>query len=158
MLSGMGELHLEVIVDRMRREFRVEANVGRPQVAYRETVTRETSTEGPLRAPDRGARAVRRLRAGDRSRVRRAKGSCSRTAPWAARSRRSTSPAIRRGVEQALTAGAVAGYPVVDLRVAVVDGSYHPVDSSEIAFQTAGSIGTRAALARAGSVLLEPVT
>ena len=154
-LSGMGELHLEVIVDRMRREFRVEANVGRPQVAYRETVTRETSTEGRFvrQTGGRGQYGVCELEIAPRAP---GEGFLFEDRTVGGSIPKEYISAIRRGVEQALTAGAVAGYPVVDLRVAVVDGSYHPVDSSEIAFQTAGSIGTRAALARAGSVLLEP--
>ena len=155
-ISGMGELHLEVIVDRMRREFRVEANVGRPQVAYRETLTREVRAEG---------RFVRQT--GGRGQY----GHCVlEVAPrppgagFAFEDRtiggaipREYVAAVRQGVERALTAGARAGYPVVDVAVAVVDGSHHPVDSSDIAFQAAGSLGMREALQRGGSVLLEPV-
>ena len=155
-ISGMGELHLEVIVDRMRREFRVEANVGRPQVAYRETLTREVRAEG---------RFVRQT--GGRGQY----GHCVlEVAPRAPGSGfafedrtiggsipREYVGAVRQGVERALTAGARAGYPVVDVAVAVVDGSHHPVDSSDIAFQAAGALGMREALDRGGSVLLEPV-
>ncbi len=155
-ISGMGELHLEVIVDRMRREFRVEANVGRPQVAYREAITREARVEGRFvrQTGGRGQYGVCELEVAPRAvgegflfEDRTAGGSVPRE----------YISAIRRGVEQALTSGVLAGYPVVDIAVAVVDGSHHPVDSSEIAFQTAGSIGMRAALERGRSVLLEPV-
>ena len=155
-VSGMGELHLEVIVDRMRREYRVEANVGRPQVAYRETITRETRQEG---------RFVRQT--GGRGQY----GHCVLTlAPRAPgegfifedRTVGGSIPreyisSVRRGVESALGSGPKAGFPVVDVAVAVVDGSYHNVDSSEMAFQTAGSMGMRAGLEHAGPVLLEPI-
>ena len=155
-ISGMGELHLEVIVDRMRREYRVEANVGRPQVAYRETISREVKTEG---------RFVRQT--GGRGQY----GHCVlEVAPrkpgegfvFEDRTVGGSIPKeyivpVRRGVESALASGAKAGYPVVDVAVAVVHGSSHQVDSSEMAFETAGSMGMRAALERAGSVLLEPV-
>ena len=155
-LSGMGELHLEVIIDRMRREFRVEANVGRPHVAYREAVTRETIAEGRFvrQTGGRGQYGVCELEIAPREP---GEGFLFEDRTVGGSIPREYISAIRRGVEQALTAGSVAGYPVVDIRVAVVDGSHHAVDSSEIAFQMAGSIGTRAALARAGSVLLEPV-
>ena len=155
-ISGMGELHLEVIVDRMRREFRVEANVGRPQVAYRETLTREVRAEGRF-VRQTGGRgqyghcvlevAPRAPGAGFAFEDRTIGGSIPRE--YVA--------AVRQGVERALTAGARAGYPVVDVAVAVVDGSHHPVDSSDIAFQAAGTLGMRQALERGGSVLLEPV-
>ena len=155
-ISGMGELHLEVIVDRMRREYRVEANVGRPQVAYRETITRALRSEGRF-VRQTGGRgqyghcvlevAPRDPGAGFLFEDRTVGGSIPRE----------YISSVRRGVEQALVNGARSGYPVVDVGVAVVDGSYHDVDSSEMAFQTAGSMGMRQALERGGSVLLEPV-
>ena len=155
-ISGMGELHLEVIVDRMRREYRVEANAGRPQVAYRETLTRGVRAEG---------RFVRQT--GGRGQYGHCVLEVEPRAPGAGFSfedrtvggsiPREYVPAVRRGVEQALASGARAGYPVVDVAVAVVDGSYHDVDSSELAFQTAGSLGMRQALERGGPVLLEPL-
>ena len=155
-ISGMGELHLDVIVDRMRREYRVEASVGRPQVAYRETITRSVRSEGRF-VRQTGGRgqyghavlevAPREPGAGFSFEDRTVGGSIPRE----------FIPGVRRGVEQALANGARAGYPVVDVAVAVVDGSYHAVDSSEIAFQTAGSMGMREALQRGGSVLLEPM-
>ena len=155
-ISGMGELHLEVIVDRMRREHRVEANVGRPQVAYRETMRREVRTEGRF-VRQTGGRgqyghcvlevAPREPGAGFSFEDRTVGGSIPRE----------YISSVRQGVERALSAGARAGFPVVDVAVAVVDGSFHAVDSSEMAFQTAGTMGMREALEKGASVLLEPV-
>ena len=155
-ISGMGELHLEVIVDRMRREHRVEANVGRPQVAYRETIRRAVRTEGRF-VRQTGGRgqyghcvldvAPREPGAGFIFEDRTVGGSIPRE----------YISAVRHGVERALTAGPRAGFPVVDVAVAVIDGSYHAVDSSEMAFQTAGTMGMREALDKGAAVLLEPV-
>ena len=155
-ISGMGELHLEVIVDRMRREHRVEANVGRPQVAYRETMRRPVRTEGRF-VRQTGGRGQyghcvlevepREPGAGFSFEDRTVGGSIPRE----------YISAVRQGVERALTTGSRAGFPVVDVAVAVVDGSFHAVDSSEMAFQTAGTMGMREALDKGASVLLEPV-
>ena len=155
-ISGMGELHLEVIVDRMRREHRVEANVGRPQVAYRETMRRPVRTEGRF-VRQTGGRGQyghcvlevepREPGAGFSFEDRTVGGSIPRE----------YISAVRQGVERALTTGSRAGFPVVDVAVAVVDGSFHAVDSSEMAFQTAGTMGMREALDKGSSVLLEPV-
>ena len=155
-ISGMGELHLEVIVDRMRREHRVEANVGRPQVAYRETMRRPVRTEG---------RFVRQT--GGRGQYGHCVLEVAPREPGAGFSfedltvggsiPREYISAVRQGVERALTTGARAGFPVVDVAVAVVDGSFHAVDSSEMAFQAAGTLGMREALEKGASVLLEPV-
>ena len=155
-ISGMGELHLEVIVDRLRREFRVEANVGRPQVAYRETITRETSAEGRFvrQTGGRGQYGICELELAPREP---GEGFLFEDRTVGGSIPKEYISAIRRGVAQALTSGVRAGYPVVDIAVAVVDGSYHAVDSSEIAFEAAGSIGMRAGLERAGAVLLEPI-
>jgi elongation factor G len=155
-ISGMGELHLEVIVDRMKREYKVEANIGRPQVSYRETITRPTKAEG---------RFVRQT--GGRGQY----GHCVLTiepvAPGVGFSfedktvggsiPREYISSVRRGVESALQSGQRAGYPVVDVYVAVVDGSYHEVDSNEMAFETAGSMGMRDGLQKGDSILLEPI-
>ena len=155
-ISGMGELHLEVIVDRMRREFRVGASVGRPQVAYRETITRPATAEGRFvrQTGGRGQYGVCTLEvtpqeagAGFRFEDRIVGGAIPRE----------YIPAVRRGVENALTSGPKAGYPVVDVHVALTDGAYHAVDSSEVAFETAGSLGLRSALQKGAPVLLEPV-
>jgi elongation factor G len=155
-ISGMGELHLEVIVDRMRREYSVEANTGRPQVSYRETIRKATKAEGRF-VRQTGGRGqyghcvleVEPLEPGSGFRFddRTVGGSIPRE----------YISAVRRGVQGALSSGVRAGYPVVDVGVAVVDGSYHEVDSSEMAFETAGSMGMRAALEQASSVILEPI-
>ena len=156
LISGMGELHLEVIVDRMRREFQVEANVGRPQVAYRETITRRASAEGSLvrQTGGRGQYGVCELEVAPREP---GEGFLFEDRTVGGSIPKEFIPAVRRGVVQALTSGVRAGYPVVDIAVALVGGSYHAVDSSEIAFQTAGSIALRSALERARAVLLEPI-
>ena len=156
LISGMGELHLEVIVDRMRREFRVAANVGRPQVGYREAITRPTSAEGRFvrQTGGRGQYGVCDLEIAPRQA---GEGFLFEDRTVGGSIPREYIAAIRKGVEQALATGVLAGYPVVDIVVAVVGGAHHPVDSSEIAFQAAGSIGMRAALQRARSVLLEPI-
>ncbi len=155
-IAGMGELHLEILVDRMFREFKVEANVGKPQVAYRETITRSVEAEGRhirqsggkgqyghcwLRlhpqAPGKGFEFVNAVVGG--------------VIP-----KEFIAP-IQKGIEEAMTGGVLAGYPMVDLKVEVFDGSYHDVDSSEMAFKIAGSIGFKEGAARAAPVLLEPM-
>jgi elongation factor G len=155
-ISGMGELHLEVLVDRMLREFKVGANVGRPQVSYRETVrgtaekvegrfVRQTGGAGQYGivyiniepAPGEGFDFVNKIKGG--------------SIPT------EFIPAVEKGVEEAMENGPRAGYPMVDVRVTLVDGKYHETDSSEIAFKVAGSLALKAAAARAKPVLLEPV-
>ncbi|ADU52375.1 translation elongation factor 2 (EF-2/EF-G) [Thermaerobacter marianensis DSM 12885] len=155
-ISGMGELHLEIIVDRLMREFKVQANVGKPQVAYKETITRPARAEGkyirqtggrgqyghvvleiePLE-PGAGFEFVNKIVGG--------------VVP------KEYIPAVEAGVREAMQNGILAGYPVLDVRVALVDGSYHEVDSSEMAFKIAGSMGFRNAALQAGPVLLEPI-
>ena len=155
-ISGMGELHLEVIVDRMKREFSVEANTGRPRVSYRETVTRTAKAEGRFvrQTGGRGQFGVCVLEIEPRKP---GEGFHFDDKTVGGSIPREYIPAVRRGVEGALQNGIRAGYPVVDVGVALIDGSYHDVDSSEMAFETAGSIGMKEALAKAGSVLLEPI-
>jgi elongation factor G len=155
-ISGMGELHLEVLVDRMKREFGVEANVGRPQVSYRETVkgsavkiegkfVRQTGGSGQFGvvyidlepAPGVGFEFISKIKGG--------------AIPT------EYIPAVEKGVREALVNGVKAGYPMVDVRVTLVDGKYHDVDSSEIAFKVAGSIAFKEAAKRAQPVLLEPI-
>jgi elongation factor G len=155
-ISGMGELHLEVIVDRMKREFKVEAAVGRPQVAYRETVrgtaqkiegkfVRQTGGSGQYGvvyidlepAPGEGFDFVNKIKGG--------------AVPS------EFIPAVEKGIEEALDTGVKAGYPMVDVRATLVDGKYHDTDSSEIAFKIAGSLALKEAAKRAKPVLLEPV-
>ena len=155
-ISGMGELHLEVIVDRMLREFAVEANVGRPEVAFKETITRPVRMEGRFvrQTGGRGQYGHVWLEVEPRERgqgfqfVKRVAGAALP---------REFIPAVEAGVKEALESGSLAGYPVVDVSVALVDGSYHQVDSSELAFRTAGSMAVREALEQGEPVLLEPI-
>ncbi len=155
-ISGMGELHLEVIVDRMMREFHVDANVGRPQVAYRETISRPARAEGRY-VRQTGGRGqygdvwveVEPLQAGQGFEfVNRIVGG---TVP------REYIPAVEAGVKEALETGVLAGYPMVDVKVSLMDGSYHEVDSSEMAFKIAGSMGLKNAVGKAAPLLLEPI-
>ena len=155
-ISGMGELHLEVIVDRMKREFNVEAGVGRPQVAYRETVRdeakkvegkfiRQTGGSGQYGvvyidlepAPGEGFDFVNKIKGG--------------SVPS------EFIPAVEKGIEEALESGVKAGYPMVDVRATLIDGKYHDTDSSEVAFKIAGSLALKEAAKRAKPVLLEPI-
>jgi len=156
-IGGMGELHLEVLVDRMLREFRVDANVGKPQVAYRETVTqtaektvmryvRQTGGRGQYAhvvidleptGPGGGYEFVDKIKGGDIP--------------------KEYIPSVDAGIQEALTSGVVAGYPMVDLRIILTDGSYHEVDSSEMAFKIAGSMAVKEAARRARPALLEPI-
>jgi elongation factor G len=157
LISGMGELHLEIIVDRLTREFSVDANVGRPQVAYRETIgravqrvegrfVRQTGGRGQYghaiinvepAQPGEGYEFVDHVRGG--------------------RIPREYIPSVDLGIQEAMESGVLAGYPVVDVRVELVDGSYHEVDSSEMAFKVAGSMAFKNAMQRANAKLLEPV-
>ena len=159
-ISGMGELHLEIIVDRMKHEFGVEANVGAPQVAYRETIKASCEVEGkyikqsggkgqyghvwlklePLVSDDgdnEGYLFVDAIKGG--------------VVP------REFIPSVDRGIKNAMNSGVVAGYPVVDIKVTLFDGSFHMVDSSQLAFEIAGSMGFKAGMKKAGPVLLEPI-
>jgi elongation factor G len=156
LISGMGELHLEVLVDRMLREFRVMAKVGRPQVAYRETITR------PARAQGRYVRQTGgRGQYGD---VLLEVDPLPKGAGFDFESKivggaipKEYIPAVEQGVRGAIESGVLAGYPMVDFRAVLVDGSYHEVDSSEMAFKIAGSMALKEAVQKAGPVLLEPV-
>ena len=155
-ISGMGELHLDIIVDRMKREFNVQANVGAPQVAYRETITKTVEQESKFirqsggkgqyghvflrlepQAPGKGFEFVNEITQG--------------------RIPREYIPAVEKGCREALDSGALAGYPLVDIKVAVYDGSFHEVDSSEMAFKIAASMGLKEGAKKAAPVLLEPV-
>jgi elongation factor G len=155
-ISGMGELHLEVIVDRLKREFHVEAGVGRPQVAYRETVRGEArNVEGRLIRQTGGAGQYGVVfidlehAAGEGfDFVNRVKGGSVPS---------EFIPAVEKGIEEALESGVTAGYPMVDVRATLVDGKYHDTDSSEVAFKVAGSLALKEAAKRAGPVLLEPI-
>jgi elongation factor G len=156
-ISGMGELHLDIIVDRLRREFNVDANVGKPQVAYRETITklvhkvdlkfaRQTGGRGQYghvvldlepTGPGGGYEFINKISGG--------------TIP------REYIPAVDQGIQEAMDNGILAGYPLVDLRATLIDGSFHEVDSSEMAFKIAGSMALKEGARKAGPVLLEPV-
>ncbi|MCH7717883.1 MAG: elongation factor G [Chloroflexi bacterium] len=155
-ISGMGELHLEVLVDRMLREFRVEANVGRPEVAFRETITRTARAEGRFirQTGGHGQFAVVDLEIAPREA---GAGFEFIDATRGGSVPREYIPAVQTGVKQALETGIIAGYPVVDVTVKLLDGQDHPVDSSEIAFRGAGILAMREVMDRADAILLEPV-
>jgi len=156
-ISGMGELHLEVIVDRLLREFKVEANVGRPQVAYRETITgRAEKVEGRF-VRQTGGRGQYGHAIIDIEPLERGQGFEFVNKIVGGVIPKEYIPAVEAGVREAMESGVLAGYPVVDVRVTLVDGSYHEVDSSEMAFKIAGSMAFKAAAEKAGPVLLEPV-
>jgi elongation factor G len=155
-ISGMGELHLDIIVDRMKREFKVDANVGKPQVAYRETLRRKVKQEGKFvrQSGGRGQYGhvyleIEPLPAGEGYEF--VNAIVGGVVP------REYIPAVDRGVQEQMENGVVAGYPVVDCRVTLYDGSYHDVDSSEMAFKIAGSMGFREGALKADAVLLEPI-
>jgi len=157
-ISGMGELHLEVLVERMKREFRVEANIGRPQVAYRETVTRKVEKVDYTHKKQTGGagqygRVVINLEptGGDGG------GYEFENKITGGRIPREYIPSVDAGCQEAAEFGVLAGYPMVDLKVTLTDGAYHEVDSSELAFKIAGSMAFKKAAAQANPVLLEPV-
>ncbi|MDX2128275.1 MAG: elongation factor G [Chloroherpetonaceae bacterium] len=156
LIAGMGELHLEIIVDRLRREFKVDANVGKPQVAYRETIRKKVEAEGKFvrqsggkgqfgwvnlivepSEPGKGFEFVNAIVGG--------------SIP------REYVPAVQKGIEESLKEGVLAGYPVQDVKVTLYDGKYHDVDSSEMAFKIAGSIGFKEGARKASPALLEPI-
>ncbi|MBK8724612.1 MAG: elongation factor G [Holophagaceae bacterium] len=155
-IAGMGELHLEIIVDRMMREFKVEANVGKPQVAYRETIRKRVESEGKFvrqsggrgqyghvklivepNEPGKGYEFIDKIKGG--------------TVP------KEYIKPTDQGIQEALESGVLAGYPVVDVKVTIYDGSYHDVDSNEMAFKIAGSMGFKSGCEKAGPVILEPI-
>jgi len=155
-IGGMGELHLEILVDRMFREFKVEANVGKPQVAYRETITRTVESEGKFvrQTGGRGQYGHCWLRLHPQEP---GKGFEFENATVGGSIPKEFINPIHKGIEEAMTNGVLAGYPMVDIKVEVFDGSYHDVDSSEMAFKIAGSMGFKEGAARAAPVLLEPI-
>ncbi len=156
-ISGMGELHLEVLVDRMKREFKVEANIGRPQVAYRETVRRAVSDVDGKFVRQTGGRGQYGHVVINLEPRKAGKGFVFENKIVGGSVPREYIGAVEAGVKEALENGVLAGYPVVDVKVELVDGSYHEVDSSEIAFRIAGSMAVKEAAKRAKPVLLEPV-
>jgi len=155
-ISGMGELHLEIIVDRLKREFKVEANVGKPQVAYRETITKKVKVEGKF-VRQSGGRGqfghvwleVEPQEAG--------KGYEFVDAIKGGVVPREYIPAVDKGIQEATNNGVLAGFPVVDIKVTLIDGSYHEVDSSEMAFKIAGSMGFKEGCQKASPIILEPI-
>ena len=156
-ISGMGELHLEIIVDRLRREFSVSANIGRPQVAYRETIRRAVSKVVGRFVRQTGGRGqyghvVINVEPGASG-----SGFVFEDRVKGGSVPREYIPAVERGLQAAMESGVVAGYPVVDVKVTLIDGSYHDVDSSEIAFKIAGTLALKAGLKKAAPVMLEPV-
>jgi elongation factor G len=155
-LSGMGELHLEIIVDRMMREFGVAANVGKPQVAYRETIRKTAEAEGRWvrQTGGKGQYGVVQLRVEP---LPQGTGFEFESAIFGGSVPREYFKPIEQGVAEALEGGILAGFPMSDVKVTLYDGSYHEVDSSEMAFKLAGSVGVKAAVRRAKPVLLEPV-
>jgi elongation factor G len=155
-ISGMGELHLEVIVDRMLREHKVAANVGRPQVSYREAITRPARAEGRFvrQSGGRGQFGVVELEVEP---LERGAGFQFENKIVGGAVDRAYIPAVQQGAKEALQGGVLAGYPVLDVKVTLLDGQMHPVDSSEMAFKNAGSIGTKEAVRKAGPVILEPI-
>jgi elongation factor G len=155
-ISGMGELHLQIIVDRLLTEFKVEAKVGRPQVAYRETITKPVQVEGRFVRQTGGHGQYGHVRlelepaesgSGFQFENRVKQGAIPRQ----------YISAVEEGVKEAMSTGVLAGYPVVDIKAILYDGSYHEVDSSELAFKMAGSIALKSGVAKAHPVLLEPV-
>ncbi|HKZ35347.1 MAG TPA: elongation factor G [Patescibacteria group bacterium] len=155
-ISGMGELHLEILVDRMKREFKVEANTGLPQVAYKETVKKVAEAEGKYirQSGGRGQYGHCYLRIEPKDR---GTGFEFVSEIVGGSIPREFIPAIEKGVKEAVENGVIAGYPLVDLQVAVYDGSFHEVDSSEIAFKIAGSMALQSGVKQADPVLLEPI-
>ncbi len=156
LIAGMGELHLDVLVDRMVREFKVWANVGKPQVAYRETITRPVKAEGRF-VRQTGGRGQYGHVWLELEPMEKGKGFEFEDAIRGGTIPKEYIPAVEKGVVEALDSGVIAGYPVVDVKARLVDGSYHEVDSSEMAFKIAGSMAFKAGFQRAGPVLLEPI-
>ena len=155
-ISGMGELHLEIIVDRLKREFNVDVKVGSPQVAYKETITTQATAEGKYIRQSGGhgqyGHCFLRLEPKGRG-----EGFEFASEIKGGRIPQEFIPAIEKGVIEAMEKGVLAGYPLVDMKVTVYDGSFHEVDSSELAFKIAGSIALQAAAKKAAPVLLEPI-
>jgi elongation factor G len=157
LISGMGELHLEIIVDRLLREFNVDANVGRPQVAYRETITRPVEKVEGRFVRQTGGRGQYGHVYIDVEPAEPGEGYEFLNRIVGGKIPREFIPPVDLGIQEAMESGPLAGYPVVDVRVSLVDGSYHDVDSSEIAFKVAGSMAFKSALQRGKPALLEPV-
>lgn len=155
-ISGMGELHLEIIVDRLLREFKVGANVGKPQVAYRETISKQVEAEGKFirQSGGRGQYGHVKIKIeplGKGTGFEFENKIVGGTVP------KDYIPAVQKGIEEALAGGVIAGYEVIDVKVSLFDGSYHEVDSSEMAFKVAGSMAIKDGVKKAGPIILEPM-
>ncbi|RIH82685.1 elongation factor G [Calidithermus roseus] len=155
-ISGMGELHLEIIVDRLKREFKVDANVGKPQVAYRETITRPVDVEGKFvrQSGGRGQYGHVKIKAEP---LGRGSGFEFVNAIVGGVVPKEYIPAVQKGIEEAMQSGPLTGFPIVDLKVTLYDGSYHEVDSNEMAFKIAGSMAIKEAIQQGNPVVLEPI-
>jgi elongation factor G len=155
-IAGMGELHLEIIRDRMLREFKVEANSGKPQIAYRETITSSATGEGKLikQSGGRGqyGHVIVNVRPGERG-----KGLVIENKVVGGTIPKEYIPACKKGVEEAVLNGVVGGYPVIDVEIDIIDGSYHDVDSNELAFKMAAIFAAKDGFKKAGAILLEPI-
>ena len=154
-IAGMGELHLEIIVDRMLREFKVEANIGKPQVAYRETITKDADVDCKYSRQSGGKGQYGHVKI--RIEPNPEKGFEFVNAVVGGAIPKEYIPAVEAGVKGAMQSGVLAGYPVVDVKVTLYDGSYHEVDSSEMAFKIAGSMAFKDAMKKASAVLMEPI-
>jgi elongation factor G len=155
-IAGMGELHLEIIRDRMLREFKVDANAGKPQIAYRETITKNAAGEGKLIKQSGGRGQYGHVIVNVEPRER-GKGIEIENKIVGGTIPREYIPAVKKGIEEAVLNGIVGGYPVIDLHVDIVDGSYHDVDSNELAFKLAAIFAMKDAFKKANSILLEPI-
>ncbi|HEX7003063.1 MAG TPA: elongation factor G [Trueperaceae bacterium] len=155
-ISGMGELHLEIIVDRLRREFNVNANVGAPQVAYRETITKPVDVEGKFvrQTGGRGQYGHVKMKAEPKGR---GEGFEFENAIVGGTIPREYIPAVQKGIEEAMQNGPLLGFPIVDMKVSLYEGSYHEVDSSEMAFKIAASMAVRNAMQQGAAAILEPI-
>jgi elongation factor G len=156
LISGMGELHLEILVDRLFRDFIIGANVSKPQVAYKETIKRMVKTEGKFVRQSGGRGQYGHVWL-EIEPLERGAGFEFTDAVVGGVIPREYIPAVKQGVEEALEVGVFAGYPLIDIRVKIYDGSYHDVDSSELAFKIAGSIALKEGAKKAGGILLEPI-
>jgi elongation factor G len=152
----MGELHLEIIVDRLRREFGVECNVSKPQVSYRETITESATAEGRL-IKQTGGRGHYGVVALNLSPLEKGKGILITNKLKEGTIPKQFVPAIEKGIKEQIEVGVSWGYPILDVEVTVLDGSYHPVDSSEMAFKIAAQMAFRDGFVRAKPILLEPI-
>ena len=155
-MAGMGELHLDILVDRLKREFKVEANIGQPQVAYRETITQQAEVDYTHKKQSGGS--------GQFARIKMVIEPNEAGAGFAFESKivggaipKEYIPGVQKGVESVLTTGVIAGFPMLDVKVTLIDGAYHDVDSSVLAFEIAGRAGFREGAKKAGAKLLEPI-